>query len=188
MKQISRIKFKNISINSCNYKIKHYICLNNSRYNDKYYRKLKIEKELNQDKFFSLHPMAHLDIMFTSNWITDRSKEALKPFGITHQQYNVLRILKEKHPEYCSADSIKEVMLDKSPDLTRLMDRLIEKEYVTRGVCEENRRKLNIGISDYGISLLKDIDPSMKEKHERQRKITQKEAIELSRILDKMRD
>lgn len=149
---------------------------------------MKIEDAINKRNFINAQHKAHLNIMFTSNWLIGISKEVLKPFGITHQQFSVLKVLEGRHPGYCSADSIKEVMLDKSPDLTRLMDRLIGKGFVTRGVCEENRRKLDIGITDNGMALIKDIDPKMSKRHLQKKFITDKEATELSRILDKMRD
>jgi len=148
---------------------------------------MKIEEEIKQKKFGSNYHKAHLNILFTANWLMDKSKVIFKDFGITPQQFNVLRILREKHPGCCAAGDIKEVMLDKSPDLTRLIDRLIEKGYVTRGVCEENRRKLDIAITDKGLALIKEIAPKMKVQFEQMKKITDKEAIELSRILDKMR-
>ena len=149
---------------------------------------MKIEEEIKQKKFESNYQKAHLNIMFTANWLMDKSKLLFKGFGITLQQYNVLRILKGKHPSSCAAGDIKEVMLDKSPDLTRLIDRLMEKGYVTRGVCVENRRKLDIAITDKGLALIKKIDPKIKVQFEQIRKITDKEAIGLSRILDKMRE
>jgi len=148
---------------------------------------MKIEEEIKQKKFESNYQKAHLNIFFTANWLMDRSKIIFKNFGITPQQYNVLRILKGKHPECCAAGDIKEVMLDKSPDLTRLIDRLMEKGYVTRGVCVENRRKLDIEITDKGLALIKEISPKLKIKFEQMNNITNKEAIELSSILDKLR-
>jgi DNA-binding MarR family transcriptional regulator len=112
----------------------------------------------------------------------------LKDFSITHQQYNVLRILKGKYPENCAVNDIKEVMIDKSPDLTRLLDRLINKQLIKRSVCEVNRRKLDIAITGQGLDLLKKIAPKLKEEFGDKPKITQREADELNRILDKMRE
>lgn len=149
---------------------------------------MKLEDEIKMKKFASPQIKAELNIYFTANWLHDLSKAVMKPFGITSQQYNVLRILRGKHPEYCAAQDIKEVMLDKSPDLTRMVDRLMEKKLVTRVVCEENRRKLDIGITEKGIKLLEEMEPKMKEHHKRTSRITNKEAEELSRILDKIRD
>jgi len=148
---------------------------------------MRIEEEIRQKKFVNNHQKANLNILFTANWVIGTIKETLKPFGITHQQFNVLRILKGKQPESCSADEIKRVMLDKSPDLTRLIDRLVDKGYVTRVVNTKNRRKLDIAIKDQGSALLEEIGPEVKKEMVRLKGITDKEARELSRILDKMR-
>ena len=149
---------------------------------------MKIEEEIKQRKFVSVRQKAHLNILFTANWLVDKTKEVLKSFDITHQQYNVLRILKGRFPESSASNEIKEVMIDKGPDLTRLTDRLISKEYVTRRECEENRRKLDITITKKGLGLIKKIEPLLKKQLIDQAKITNKEAEELSRILDKMRE
>ena len=148
---------------------------------------MKIEEELRQKKFASKRQMARLNIMFTANWLVDQVEEVVKSFGITHQQYNVLRILKGKHPDCCTAGDIREVMIDKSPDLTRLIDRLVKKAYVTRRECVENRRKLDIAITDKGLVLLEKIGPTLNKQFIGQTKITNQEANELSRILDKIR-
>jgi len=148
---------------------------------------VKIEEEIKQGKFISVRQKANLNILFTANWLVDKIKEVLKPFDLTHQQYNVLRILKGRFPESCAAYDIREVMIDKGPDLTRLIDRLIVKEYVTRSECKENRRKLDITITRKGLGLIKKIEPLLNNQMKDQAKITNKEADELSRILDKMR-
>ena len=148
---------------------------------------MKIEEELRQKKFASKRQMARLNIMFTANWLVDQVEEVVKSFGITHQQYNVLRILKGKHPDCCAVCDIREVMIDKSPDLTRLIDRLMNKAYVTRRECVENRRKLDIAITDKGLALLEKIGPTLNKQFIGQTKITNQEANELNRILDKIR-
>ncbi len=78
-------------------------------------------------------------------------------------------------------------MIDKSPDLTRLIDRLVKKAYVTRRECVENRRKLDIAITDKGLAVLEKIRPTLNKQFIGQTKITNQEANELSRILDKIR-
>ncbi len=148
---------------------------------------MRIEEEIKQSKFVSVRQKAHLNILFTAYWLVDKTKETLKPFDLTHQQFNVLKILKGRFPESCASYDIKEVMIDKGPDLTRLIDRLIVKEYVTRSECEENRRKLDITITKAGLGLIKKIEPLLEKQLIDQARITNKEAGELSRILDKMR-
>jgi DNA-binding MarR family transcriptional regulator len=149
---------------------------------------MKIDDEIKQREWKSAHQKAQINILFTSNWLTDKTKKVLKPYGLTPQQFNVLRILKGKHPESCAAFDIKAVMIDKGPDVTRLIDRLITKGYVTRNVCEENRRKMDICITKEGLNLLHEIRPELKKQAKALEKITTKEAEELSRILDKMRE
>ena len=149
---------------------------------------MDFKEEIKQDKFISPQQMAHLNLLYTANYMNDIAKPVFKSFGITSQQYNVLRILKGQHPEVCSAGDIKAVMIDKSPDLTRLIDRLLEKDFVTRIVCEENRRKLDIGITKKGLALIDDIAPGLSDLMENQLQISDKEANELSRLLDKLRD
>lgn len=144
-------------------------------------------EEIKQKKFEDEFHKAQLNLVYTANWFQIKTKAVFKPFEITTQQYNVLRILKGKHPKSCSAGEILEVMIDKSPDLTRLVDRLINKQLVDRCVCPDNRRKLDIIITKKGIELLKKINPIVKREFAKLNKLNKKEAIELSRILDKMR-
>ena len=148
---------------------------------------MKIEEELKQ-KFVNVHQRAHLNIRYSGNWLVDSIQAVLKPMGINHQQFNVLKILEGKYPGSYAACDIIEVMLDKGPDLTRLLNRLIVKELVTRTICEENRRKLDITLTEKGLTLVKGIEPKLKKKCMDQRYITDKEALELNRILDKMRE
>lgn len=146
-----------------------------------------IAEEIRQKEFKSAHQKAHLNVMFTSYWLIEQTKEVLKPFDITQQQFNVLKILKGRYPNSCTSNDIKEVMIDKGPDLTRMIDRLLDKGWVTREVCPENRRKLDITITKEGLSVIKKIEPKLKKQFIDQTKITSQEASELSRILDKMR-
>ncbi|MCH8903581.1 MAG: MarR family transcriptional regulator [Bacteroidetes bacterium] len=149
---------------------------------------MRIEQEIKQRKFTSDYQRAIINIMYTSNWFNENFKGVMSRFDITSQQYNVLRILKGRYPDKCASHEIKEVMLDKSPDLTRLMDRLIEKGFVKREVCEENRRKMDIVITKKGMNLVDSVSPSLKEfENKFKKKISSKEAVELSKILDKMR-
>ncbi|MEP1779235.1 MarR family transcriptional regulator [Reichenbachiella sp.] len=146
-----------------------------------------IAEELGQKQFKSVHQKAHLNIMFTAYWLIEQTKEVLKPFDITQQQFNVLKILKGRYPKSCASNEIKEVMIDKGPDLTRMIDRLVVKGWVTREVCPENRRKLDITITESGLALIKRIEPKLNKQFIDQTRISDKEASELSRILDKMR-
>ncbi len=145
---------------------------------------------MNKKINYTLENQAHLaynTLLYTTNWLEDQVKEIFKPMGITSQQFNVSRILRTKHPNSCTASHIKETMMDKSPDLTRLIDRLIDKGMVTREVCAENRRKLDIKITKKGLSMLNVLEPVIREQSRFFEKLSEKELLELNRILEKIR-
>ena len=148
---------------------------------------MKIEVEI-KSKFESNHHKAYINLIYTSNEINTASKKVFKQVDLTLQQYNVLRILRGKYPKSINPGDIKAVMLDKSPDLTRLVDRLLIKKLVTRETCEDNRRKIDIKISNKGLEFLKTFDPEI-EKNQLSfaSNLTDEEANQLSELLDKIR-
>lgn len=148
---------------------------------------MKIEDSIKQKKFESAQHKANINLIYTFNWMMDNMNEIFKEFDITHQQYNVLRILNGKYPNEITAGEIKEVMLDKNPDLTRLSDRLLNKELITRGYNETNRRQVLIKITPKGIDLLKEIEPIMKKRGKNLNHLTESDANLLSDLLDKLR-
>lgn len=120
---------------------------------------MKLEDELKQSKpFKSEIQKLVLNISFTSSWLNSIFVEKLKPYDITPPQYNVLRILKGKYPEcYCNQE-ITHRMIDKSSNATRIVDKLVNKKLVSRTEDKNDRRLVNIKITDKGIKLLADID------------------------------
>lgn len=149
---------------------------------------MKIEEAIKQKKFKSSYQKATINLIYTSNWLNDQMKQGFKPYDITSQQYNVLRILRGKHPDVCNAGYIKEVMLDKTPDLTRLIDRLLKKKLVTRETCEQNRRRVEIKITEEGLKLIKKIEKEFDDHDTLMNGISEKEAELLSDLLDKIRE
>jgi DNA-binding MarR family transcriptional regulator len=148
---------------------------------------LKLEEAIKQKRFESPQIKAMLNIMYTANWLMGEFRDIYKPYGITPQQYNVLRILRGKHPESVNPSEIKEVMLDKNPDITRLCDRLLAMGLIGRSIDAVNRRKMNIVITQQGLHLLAQIQPLLEE---RQRVILSKEGLNydlLSDLLDELR-
>ena len=114
-------------------------------------------------------------------------RDVYKPFNITPQQYNVLRILRGRHPESVNPSEIKEVMLDKNPDITRLCDRLLGMGLIERSIDNINRRKMNIGITEKGFALLDQIYPLLSAQ---QSQIFNRSDIDfelLSDLLDQLR-
>ena len=142
------------------------------------------------EDFNSIHAIAYYNILRTSSWIEARMKEALKPFNLTHAQLNVLHLLYENHPRPVSANELKAKILVNNPDVTRLLDRLVKKGYVTRNTCPESRRKIDISISDSGEDIFLQAHQAGKKSVRNffEAQITTEEAIELRRILHKMRD
>lgn len=116
-----------------------------------------IEKELKISKQLPEYKRSLLNLLFTGNWVSDEITSVLKPFDITTQQFNVLRILKGRKGEACSLQTIQERMISKMSNTTRLVDKLIKKNFVKRTQCEENRRKVDIIITEEGLKALEAI-------------------------------
>lgn len=148
---------------------------------------MKIEEELKQDKFTSAVHKAIVNIMFTDGWLSNHLRDVFKDHNLTPQQYNVLRILRGKYPEALNPSDIKAVMLDKNPDLTRLCDRLLTRKLIDRCIDGDNRRKMNIRITEDGLKMLNLIDPIMIDFNKKVSTISEEEATILSSLLDKLR-
>ncbi len=148
---------------------------------------MKIENELKQSKFQSNVHKAVVNIMFTHGWVDDQFRQVFKNYKITAQQYNVLRILRGKYPNSLNPSEIKDVMIDKNPDLTRLCDRLLNMDYIERCVDATNKRKMNIRINERGMEVLQKIDPIIADLNRNRFNLSEDEAMILSDLLDKMR-
>ena len=148
-----------------------------------------IEEEIKQNKKFeSEHHKAEINIMFTSSWLYNRTAGRLKKHGITPEQFNVLRILRGSYPKPLMLSNVTCRMIDKSSNATRLVEKLRQKGYVKRELCETNRRQVDIVITDKGLALLAKIDNEAADWLDTLKAITKAEAQELNRILDKLRN
>lgn len=147
-----------------------------------------IKEEIKQKKFESIYQEVVINFLFTHNWYDRMVKLGLKRFGISPQQYNVLRILRGAHPENISVGYISERMIDKDSNITRLIDKLLVKKMVTREANPENRRKMNISITDEGLLKLKEIDPIVDSTMDCFKKLTDTEANLLNDLLHKIRE
>jgi len=119
---------------------------------------MKLEDEIHQKKFKSPHHKLGVNLIYTANWLQSKYDHLLKNEDITPQQFNVLRILRGQHPEYCNLKLIKERMLDRMSDASRIVDKLLAKGLVERIECPVDRRQVNILISKKGLSLLNSLD------------------------------
>ena len=149
---------------------------------------MNLEEEIKQAKFVSPIQKAVLNILFTSNWLNNLIAKKLKPFGISPQQYNVLRILKGSAPKKLMLSDISTRMIDKMSNATRLVEKLRQKSLCTRELNEENRRQVLIGITDKGLKLLAELEIELqRQRADFQEKLTLQEAEILSVLLEKLR-
>lgn len=138
-----------------------------------------------QSSFTSIKIKAMLNVMYTSNHLSSAHNDFFKPFGISPQQYNILRILKgAKKP--MKVQEVKNRMIERSPNLTRLTDKLCDKELIVRIPFPTDRRVVLVEITSKGLDLLSQIQPE-DSIAELLSKITEEEAELLSNLLDKMR-
>lgn len=149
---------------------------------------LKIEEEIKQKKFKTKYHKTYFNLLYTHYKLQSISADIFKQFDISQPQYNVLRILKGKYPNMMSAFEIKKVMIDKGPDLTRLIDRLVEKGYVSRRFCANNRRKIEISILDAGMDILRKVEQDIKKLIKPFENLTDAEITNLNNILEKIRE
>ena len=148
---------------------------------------MSIEQEIKQDKFQNEFEKAGVNIMFTAGWLHNINSSRLKPYSITPEQYNVLRILRGSHPKALMLVDVTCRMIDKNSNATRLVEKLRQKGLLKREICESNRRQVDIFITEKGLSTLKKIDADAESWLETLKSITKTEAQELNRILDKFR-
>ena len=146
-----------------------------------------INKDIRQEKFRNERHKAMVNILFTQGWVLERLKNFVEAEDITHQQYNILRILRGSHPTPLSTLQIRERMIDKMSDTSRLVDRLVTKNLVKKIICKKDRRLVDVNISEKGLSLLEKLDESQDEMDSILSNLTEKEAATLSKLLDKIR-
>lgn len=149
---------------------------------------MSIENDIKQAAFRTSYHRLLVNIMYTSNWVADGQVRMLKPHGITLQQYNVLRILRGQYPNPVKVNDIMERMLDKMSNASRLVDKLLIKNLVARTECPSDRRAVDVVITEEGLTLLKTLDEGQARWEESmQQRLTEREANELSELLDKLR-
>ena len=143
-------------------------------------------KEEIKSKFDSNQLMAAVNIIYTSNWLRDISLPIYKKHNILSQHYNILRIVNGSFPNSVSPGYIKEVMLDKGRDLTRLVDKLVKLGYVEISLCKDNRRKMKITITQPGKEIINIIGTEINNLYTSYN-LNEDEANQLSNLLDKLR-
>ncbi len=148
---------------------------------------MKIEEEIKQGKFQSEYHKLAINLTFTANWLTRQVTQGLKPFKLTPQQFNVLRILRGQHPNPASINLITERMIDKMSNASRLVDKLLAKELVERTTCPLDRRQVDVKMTKKGLDLLAKIDIESKNWDDNLKTLSKKQAQELNLMLDMLR-
>src|SRR5688572_11235476 len=147
---------------------------------------MKIEEEIKQQKFKSGHQKALINLLYTASWLQSKQQDFFKPYKITAQQFNILRILKGQHPKSISATEIKLRMLDRNSDVSRLLDRLLAKDLISKKTCPNDKRATDVSITESGLDLLKTLENDQNELDGVLR-LDQEDAAHLSELLDKCR-
>lgn len=145
-----------------------------------------IEKLISQKNFRSEYHKGMVGLIFVGNWMVSQHQQFFKRFDITMQQYNILRILRGQHPGTANINLLKDRMLDKMSDVSRLVERLRKAELVDRKSCESDRRAVDVIITQKGLDLLNAIDEQIDELQEGMTSsLSEKEVQQLNKLLDK---
>jgi len=149
---------------------------------------MKIEEIIKSKSALNIEKRTVLNIMYTQNVIADKFNELLKSFDLSSEQFNVLRILRGQKGKPANMCVIQERMIAKTSNTTRLVDKLLLKGLVNREVCEINRRKMEVTITEKGLQLLEELDPKI-EAHELlfANNLSEKEQEQLNNLLEKYR-
>lgn len=149
---------------------------------------MKIEDIIKTTSPMAIAKKTMLNILYTQNVISEKFNEVLKGYDLSPEQFNVLRILKGQHGNPTNMCVIQERMIAKTSNTTRLVDKLLLKELVTREICPDNRRKMEIAITQKGLDLLTEVNPKV-DKHESlfAQNLTSEELEQLNILLEKLR-
>ncbi|MFD2918834.1 MarR family winged helix-turn-helix transcriptional regulator [Terrimonas rubra] len=148
---------------------------------------MSIEKDINQGRFGSEYHKASVNLLFTHNWVMEKVKEICASENLTPQQFNILRILRGSFPEPLSTMQIRQRMLDKMSDTSRIVDRLIVKGLVKKNVSLKDKRLVAVQITPQGKQVLEKMDIKQTTLDNILGNLTAAEASILSDLLDKIR-
>jgi DNA-binding MarR family transcriptional regulator len=147
---------------------------------------MSIEKDINQKKFRNEFQKSVINLIYTYNWMTEKTKIILDRCDITSQQFNILRILRGAG-EPLSTLQIRQRMLDKMSDTSRIVDRMVKKGLVKKVICKTDKRLVDITISEKGKQLLDELDRYQDEMDGIMKNLSEEEAATLNSLLDKIR-
>lgn len=146
-----------------------------------------LNKDIKQVKFTSEFDKVVVNLMFTSNWLKQQEFYLFKPFGLTTQQYNTLRILRGQYPNAATINLIIERMLDRMSNASRIVDKLVLKGLVTRETNDADRRAVDVKINEKGLKLLEEMDAKLMEMTGEINQFSEKECKTMNDFLDRFR-
>jgi DNA-binding MarR family transcriptional regulator len=147
---------------------------------------MTLENDINQHAFRSEYQKSALNLIYTFNWMNEKIDRQFEPFDITQQQFNILRILRGAG-QPLSTLQIRQRMLDKMSDTSRIVDRLVKKGMVKKTICREDRRLVDVLLTDKGKKLLQTMDGLNEEMDAIFKYLSNEEAKQLNYLLDKIR-
>ena len=147
---------------------------------------MALEKEINQEKFRNEYQKSMINLIYTYNWLMEKISRIFDEWEITLQQFNILRILRGAG-DPLSTLQIRQRMLDKMSDTSRIVDRLVKKGLVKKTVCKTDRRLVDVVITDKGKKLLEKIDAYNDQIDAIMVMLSEDEAKTLNGLLDKIR-
>jgi DNA-binding MarR family transcriptional regulator len=148
---------------------------------------MKIEQVIKTQRISSLELKATITLFYTNNWLLEKHQILFKKQGLTSQQYNVLRILRGQFPNPAKVSLIKERMLDKMSDTSRIIDRLEKNNWVKRNVNQADKRSVDVVITNQGLLKLIELDSYLPEMDAMVNNLTHEELNQLTDLLDKLR-
>ncbi|MEM6964815.1 MAG: MarR family transcriptional regulator [Bacteroidota bacterium] len=149
---------------------------------------MRLEDEIQQSKFKNEHHKLGVNIIYSAGWVSGLNLKVLKQFNLSIQQFNILRILRGRHPEPASVKLLTERMLDKMSNASRLVEKLKQKGLVKREACPQDRRQVNIMITKLGLKTINKASVLLEQQTEKQlASLSSQEAKQLNDLLDKLR-
>ena len=149
---------------------------------------MNVEQQLENGRFYNEWHRLRVNVLYSSCWLTDKITGFLKPFGITQQQFNILRILRGQYPKALTTLQLRERMIFRMSDTSRLVSRLTSKGLVEKNDCCHDKRLVDVVITEKGLELLSTIDREIHSLDVAVKGVDDQEALQLNELLIKMRN
>ncbi len=148
---------------------------------------MKLEDEIKTKGYSDPFERLVVNIMYTGNWLNYQHNQILKSYGLSSQQYNILRILRGQYPTPATVNLLKDRMLDKMSNASRLVEKLRSKSYIERRICSDDRRAVDIVLTQKGLKQLERLDEELQLLRNRLNQLTDREIQTVNHLLDKLR-